>query len=164
MGRSVSTPSRTIAVCYRDQSTFGMCDVLDDEGDSIPETEQVFDQDQYDSDWIDFKDDLIAQAMKAWPSLKECDKWLGRGNSEDHAILENDYAYIGVSEYCGLAAVWLVAKDIAHEEQYYGYDASKYNFAVHWCNQITPKFNKLFAELSKYATASNGEAFYTKVA
>ena len=44
--------------------------------------------------------------------MSECEEWVDR---EDLAIAENGHAYFGVSEYCGCAAVWIVAKT-----DYYG--------------------------------------------
>ena len=84
MGRSVSRPMDAIVVCYRDVSEI---------------TESY--------EWDDFIDWVQWVARDAWPSIRNADKWLGR---EDHVIAENDHAMIGVSEYCGLASVWLVSK------------------------------------------------------
>ena len=42
--------------------------------------------------------------MSLRPSLYEADGWAGR---EDRILLQNGHVEIGVSEYCGLAAIWM---------------------------------------------------------
>lgn len=126
MGRSVSYPHNASIVCYNDVSEFN---------------------DQLD--WEDFIHGIQTQAKADWKSFEDCSKWLDR---EDKAILENRFCYIGVSEYCGLASIWLVLKD--------GYEYS--SIAKHWINQISPKFNKYYGELKKIGTFSNGESIYKK--
>jgi hypothetical protein len=130
MGRSVSTPTahNIAAVAYR--------------------TWEPEDEDLLDWEWQDLLDWIKEAAQAQWPSLTECDKWLGR---EDRAVLENCHCYIGVSEYCGLVAVWLVDKD----ETILG------NV---WCAKIEEKFEELFATCRKLGTFSNGESVYEKVA
>lgn len=84
MSRTVSTPASALCVAYQDVS------------------EHDYDSFQW---WLEGE----AEAAKSlWPSFGDCDKWLDR---EDHAILENSLCYFGVSEYCGLAALWLVPKE-----------------------------------------------------
>lgn len=126
MGRSVSNPSNASQVAFAS-----------------------FDGDKYE--WDDCMDDLRAVAVGRMPSLSRCDEWIGR---EDHAILENDHAYIGVSEYCGLVAVW-----VAPKEQRYS-DPSP--LALHWCDQIKlqPLAECFGVTLRKQGTFSNGEAFF----
>lgn len=120
MGRGVSFPVNCVAV-----SAVWLNDVgVDDSFDF--------------SEWcVDIKE----TAMSKWKSLTECDKWVGR---EDHAILENDFCYIGVSEYCGVAAIWLQSKAPELESQYYSDSASKVNLARNWCNQIETSFYNTF--------------------
>jgi hypothetical protein len=129
MGRSVSYPSDAVTVCFKDATFIE---------DSL--------------DWDDYVDDIRNVAQANWRSLRECDEWLGR---EDRAILENDHAYIGISEYCGLVALWIVAKD--HDNETYGLSAN-------WAASIERNFHRTFGEYRKVATMSNGEAFYEKVA
>lgn len=136
MGRSVSVPYNAVVVCYQ-------------------HIEYV---EEYDGEEFDFLIEKIREDAKAaFPSLYSTDNWIGR---EDHAILANDYAYIGVSEYCGIVAIWVVPKD----DNGYSGDGSRVARALHWCNQIRNKFNKLFGELSKVGTFSNGEAVFQKTA
>ncbi len=136
MSRSVSYASGSIAIAYRQFE-------CDDMADSQYEFEYLI-------DWI-------RETAKAnWTSLVNCDSWLG---NEDHAILENDFAHIGISEYCGLVSVWLVDKS----ELYNGYSDSHATLCIPWCNKIAPRFLETFSEYRKIATASNGESFFEKV-
>ncbi len=140
MGRSVSTPSGATCVAYSDWFQ--------------PELEPGEDYRPPDQDdWDIVTEDLTEYAPTLWPSLQKCDHWLGR---EDHALLENDHAFVGVSEYCGLAAFWIVPKcdDWTGEPS---------GLAAHWCDQISDKFRETFGTLRKIATASNGEAFFERI-
>ena len=133
MGRSVSYPTNCSAVCFR-----------------IFETD-LEDPDSARFEWEWFVDWIKETANGNWKSFCDTDKWIG---GEDHAILENCHGYIGVSEYCGLVAVWLKAKD--------EYPNDHPELSLAWCDSIASKFGKLFGEYRKVATASNGEAFYEK--
>ena len=128
MGRSVSYANGSVAVCYNDVSDF---------------------EDSWE--WDDFIEYIKESAKSAFPSLDDCAQWLGR---EDHAILENSHCFIGISEYCGLAAIWLVPKDSGDRPE----------LAESWCAQVTPKFNKTFGELRKIGTFSNGESVFERIA
>lgn len=156
MGRSVSTPRDVIAVCYRDISDFGY--ELDDDCNVVGD---VFDDWLYQDDFENFLYDINYEAKQQWKSFTDCDKWVGR---EDHAILENDFAYIGVSVYCGLAAVWLMPKTEELLNTGYADDAAKANLADNWCNRIAKNFEKKFGQYVKVGTFSNGEAIYKKAA
>jgi len=151
MGRSVSRPSNAFAVAYIDVLDFGY-QHTDDEGNEIENPE--YDELQGQCDWEFFIDDLKYRAKKLFPSMQECDEWL---DNEDHVILENRFAYFGVSEYCGLASVWMVLKD----------NLSEYNdvtgIAENWAKQVESKFEKEFAELRRIGTFSNGESVYEQV-
>jgi len=107
-------------------------------------------------DWDDTVDYLKSQLTEAFPSLSECDDWIGR---EDRALAENDLVYIGLSEYCGLVSVWVKPKDGD-----YGYTN---NFGVRWARQIEDKLEKIIANvfgfnLNKVGTFSNGESVFEK--
>lgn len=136
MGRSVSTPSDCTAIAYQHhECEDDLCG--GETGDCT-----------YDGDW--WQSDIDSEmdyARTLWPSLSPCGKnvWLGR---EDHAYLENEYAYVGVSEYCGVTAIWLKPKET---------DDGR---AAHWCSQIAPRFLKTFSTLARVATMSNGETIY----
>lgn len=133
MGRSVSYASGSIVKAYLDVSW-------------IEESFQ----------WSDFIWDLRHQAKAQWPSLEDCSQWLGR---EDHAILENALCYIGLSEYCGLACLWIVPKEIHNQ---YG-DNIGDALSVAWCERIAPKFHSMFGQLRRIGGFSNGTSIYERV-
>ena len=150
MSRSVSYASGAFAVAYEDVSSFGYRDE-DAEGNKIDKPE--YDEVLGSIDWEDFVDNLAYRAKKLWPSLQNCEKWLG---SEDKAILENRFAYFGISEYCGLASVWFVLKDDLVE------GLAKNAKVTMWANQVEKTFHKNFGTLRKIGTFSNGEAVYER--
>ena len=123
MSRSVSYANNSVAVAY-----------------------QHIEADEFDAqDEFDCMVEYITDTAKTlWPSFDKADKWLGR---EDHAILENRHAYIGISEYCGLVSVWLVPKD-------------ENNLSNNFCEQIKEKFLKNFGTLRRVGTFSNGESVF----
>jgi len=130
MGRSVSTPRGAI-VCFEDISAF---------------------DDEFDFEW--FIDDLKARVAQLFPSLYECNTWLGR---EDHVLMRNAYADFGVSEYCGLASIWIVERsDGAY------YDNPRAGRAAHWLSQIRTRFEAEFGNLTLEGTMSNGEGVYRR--
>lgn len=129
MGRSVSTPSNSVYVSY---ATFE-CEDADFASD--------------DFQWG--IEDFQSQMIKAFPSASKCDEWIGYGRSEDHAVAENQFAYFGVSEYCGLVAMWVSAKD-ADYYQSAGWEALR----DRWLSQIQAKFRK-------HAQTCFGQALYS---
>ena len=152
MGRSVSYPHNAQVVTYRTLEVEPYEDE-DENGETI--TREPCDED-YQWAFDSMVEDLQEYAPTLWPSLRKCDKWLDR---EDHALLENDLCYMGISEYCGLVATWIVPKDDYRS----GYsDQHVDNLCARWITQITPKFEKTFGQYVKVATASNGESFYVK--
>jgi hypothetical protein len=140
MGRSVSYPAGYSVVTFKEWHQPEL-----EEGETTPRPAEEF-------DWEDFTTDLTEYAPTLWPSLGPCDVWLG---NENHALLENSHCYIGVSEYCGLASLWIVPK-----ENEWG-DVS--GLAANWCEQIADLFVRTFGELSCVGVASNGEAFYRQI-
>ena len=137
MSHSVSYPNDCHAVCYQNVSLL---------------------EDQWE--WQDFIEDLRPRAKEVWPSLEDCDRWLDR---EDHALLSNIHAYIGISEYGGLAAIWLKSRAFDRYSNYHGDDQVHANLADHWCKSIIPRFEQMFAEYQLIGRASNGEAFYRRI-
>lgn len=113
-----------------------------------------------------FEFDMAVEGLQsalcaAFPSVSECDEWVGR---EDRAVAENKYAYFGVSEYCGLVAVWCAAK----EPGYYS-NAGFEGLRDRWIEQIGAKFSKVargsFGQaLVQVGRFSNGEAFFQAAA
>jgi len=124
MGRSVSRPSNAEYVFYANVSE------LEDE-----------------LDWELYVENIINTLQTKYPSLYASDKWLGR---EDRVLLENDFVYIGISEYCGLVSLWVVVND-----QYP-------NLAYNWVD-IAAQTLKNFADLVKISTFSNGNSIYQKI-
>lgn len=115
-----------------------------------------------DADGIEDSDDfswhlesMQEEGERRFPSMSKCDKWLGR---EDHAVLENNLAYIGVSEYCGLVSVWVVPKTDC-----YGNDNG---LAINWASRINlgPLAECFGTRLNRLGTFSNGEGVYQRAA
>ena len=134
MARSVSSPYGATAVIYTAIDT-----------DDDPDCTQF--------EWESKIDDLIDALQQKFPSLRLSDKWLG---NKDRAILENSFAYFGVSEYCGLVSVWVVPKE-------------DYPLATAWAEKARASlrasvYQSFGIVLNKVATASNGEAFFQAAA
>lgn len=177
MGRSVSFASHSEIVAYIDCSTFGYreeiyceeCGEYSDFDGSAPalcpccSSEDITDKsDEYNdcqgqSDWDFFTEDLHERLTNKYPSLSSCDEWLHR---EDHAILENDLVYVGISEYCGLVSLWVTPK--AHFVDCYDKDTTA--LAVSWCNRIKEGFLNEFSDLKKVGCFSNGECVFERTA
>ena len=151
MSRSVSVASGAFSVAYKDCSQFGYI-TEDENGHKLDEP--YYDDALGSMDWDDFIDGLKYQLKKKFASFSECDNWLGR---EDHAIMENRFAYFGISEYMGLVSLWLVEK----EGDDYGDEQA--GLRAHWVGQVKEKFVKEFSELHKLGTFSNGEAVFERI-
>jgi hypothetical protein len=118
----------------------------------------IDDEDNYDEfltqlAWDDAIYNLKYEAKEAFPSLEDCDEWLGR---EDHAILENNLVYIGISEYMNIVSVWVVPKEDEH-----------YAFGVSFAKKIEAKLNEVVKSafglrLNQVGRFSNGEAVFSK--
>jgi len=105
-----------------------------------------------DWEWDYAIEDFQSQILEAFPSTCASTEWIGR---ENHAVAENNFAYFGVSEYCGLVAMWVVAKD----------DDTSAGLRDHWISTIEAKFTKVarscFGQtLVMTGRFSNGEAFF----
>ncbi len=126
------------------------------------EDDKVVEQpDEFEWQWAfeSIMEDLTEYAPTLWPSLNKCDVWVG---DEDHAVLENDLAYIGISEYCGLVAVWVLPKTGEYENSGWG-DDPRINLCDRWCTQITDKFLKTFSQFNSYGRMSNGEEVFRRI-
>lgn len=178
MGRSVSVPSNARHVsyqhCHIPRYYCGECaDTFDEasrrellpgeNGFASEEDEQsdtsccphcgAGDDDYYEQDqseeFGDYLDHLTSCLREAYPSLSKDEIWL---SNEDHALLSNDYAYFGVSEYCDLVAVWCAPKEL---------EADAVGRQEGWLNQIETTFDKVVSrvfgeDLCKMGTMSNG--------
>ena len=145
MGRSVSYPSGAI-VAY-----VALEGIKDEESGEVRE---------YDSEDFSFAvEDMQEYLPSLYPSLKACDNWVGR---EDQALLENDHCYVGVSEYCGLVAAWVLPK----EDDSYSSDHYMTGLSANWCKQVGDKLAKAVAgcfggsQLVSVGRFSHGEQIF----
>ena len=96
--------------------------------------------------------------QEKFPSLTERDRWEDR---EDHIFAENQHCEISVSEYCGLVAVCIRAKDC-------GGDGNGSSSGLHtgWTNAAVKGFRDCLHKaysgcaLRSLGSASNGEQFF----
>ena len=173
MGRSVSTPNNTVLVEYLHltQERY-WCPECGNTFDDPARVEQACGHDhgacphcgsrdfsEQDSQLLfdDFNEDLETLLKEAFPSLSPDEKWLGR---EDKALVSNSYAYFGWSEYCGLVAVWVAAK----EKDYRASEAWE-AMQDRWIKSIEKKFANTVGRawgvpLTKVGTFSNGEVVF----
>jgi hypothetical protein len=114
------------------------------------------DDDYGDEDFADLLYWVREACQEFWPSFSPSDHWLGR---EDHVILTNSFAYVGVSEYCGLVSLWIVPRT----DDYDGYSDPHASLCEAWIAQIADRFRETFAQLRHVATFSNGEAVFEEV-
>ena len=138
MGRSVYTPSGAQVVANIDVSDF----------------EESF-------EWDDLLENLSAELKAKYPSLDVCEDWI---DDEGCVFLNNRIARVGISEYCGLAAVWVLPV----EESYYSDNSRLVELGTQWCNQIARGFLKVVGDVAgpvykKVGSFSNGEGVYAKV-
>lgn len=133
MSRSVSVPYNAVAIAY-----------------TAPEWDEEW---EWEWEWKEYLECFREKATEMYPSLLKIDKWIGR---EDHALLENAHAIMGVSVYCGLVAFWVVPQEDKWDPQENG-------LHEHWCYQIAHGFEKTFGDLVRVGAFSNGEVVYRKV-
>lgn len=142
MGRSVSCASGSVHIAYaRFEQDWG-------------------NEEQARWDWECARDDFVADMQSACASLATCDRWLGR---EDHALLENAYAWIGVSEYGGLVSMWVAPKEAG------GHGSARFAALCNrWIGNIESRFyetaHRHFAEpLELVGHMSNGCGVFRRV-
>lgn len=173
MGRSVSTPSGATVVAYAafdcGAHSCAACGEYFDESASTddglevcPEcgSEDIFYRDPQ-IEFDDSKEHFVSSLIEAFPSVTSCDQWLGR---EDHAVADNSHAYFGISEYCGLVAMWVVPKEV---ESYYA-DAAWQGLRDAWCQSIKRKFQTIASgcfgqALRRQGYMSNGMGVFQPV-
>jgi len=134
MGRGVSKPTKSLIECYIDVSHI-----------------------EEDYEWSEFKEDIAYRVSEKYPSLSECDKWL---DNEDHAILENDLVYVGISENNGLVCLWVAPK---YEYDEYQYEDNS-GLTDQWAKSISKGFTKAFGDYARLGGFSDGTSVYEKVA
>ena len=175
MGRSVSTPPNTVLVEYlhltQERYWCPECgETFNETGsaeqacghthDTCPHCGSLDFQEQ-DPQLLfdDFDEDLKILLQEAFPSLSPDERWLGR---EDQALLSNSFAHFGWSEYCGLVAVWVSAK-----EKDWNASSAWYSMRDKWIASIEKKFAKTVGlawgvPLTRVGTFSNGEVIFQK--
>ena len=134
MGRSVSYPSNALIVTFN-TITY----------DSEAEEYDI------DAEWDDLIDNFVSLCEIYWPSLNLDIKWLDR---EDQALLSNRLVRIGLSEYCGMVAYWVVPNEQNPE---------CFALAKRWAKQIEELFVRDFGGYRKVGSMSNGEGVYQKI-
>ena len=175
MGRSVSTPNNTALVEYlhltQERYWCPECgNTFDDParveqacGHIHPACPHCGDTHYQEQDgqllFDDFNENLKTLLAEAFPSLTPDEKWLGK---EDQALLSNSYAYFGWSEYCGLVAVWVSAK-----EPDYRASSAWEAMRDRWVKSIEKRFAKTVGKawgtpLTKLGTFSNGESVFAQ--
>ena len=175
MGRSVSTPNNTALVEYlhleQDRYWCPECGETFNEASSAeqacghihPVCPHCDSMDFHEQDdqlmFADFAENLETLLKEVFPSLNPDGRWLGR---EDKVLLSNTYACFGWSEYCGLVAVWVAAK-----EPDYRASSAWEAMQDRWIKSIEKKFAKTVGKswgspLTKVGTFSNGEAVFAQ--
>ena len=157
MGRSVSTPRGTRHVFYLDW-TLEEDELAELVADTI-EANGLEGLCRHDKEALTIEigseafEDLVEDTRYVlgdlFPSVYEADRWIGR---EDRVIAENRLAQFGVSEYCGLAAIWVVPSDDA-----------PWQLAERWIDSVWPRFEAKYpSRLGLAGRFSNGEAVYER--
>lgn len=103
-----------------------------------------------DINWSDFLDCYKTTLQARYPSLDEVEAWLG---NEDRIILENYHVKVGVSEYCGCVALWVLPDP--YEPRFSG-------LANRTAEYIHAYIEKEFSTIIKVATGSNGVPLYER--
>lgn len=163
MGRSVSTPRHAVEVFYLDYSYEITDEDLDESLEANDATDlcrhdreswrQALESDQFD----DLIEDLRFNVFGQFPSVHPADDWIG---DEDHVIAENRLARFGVSEYMGLAAIWVVVHPDVVDTYGSGIGVGP---ALFWIEQAWPKVEAMFPNrLGLMGRFSNGEAVYRR--
>lgn len=151
MGRSVSVPLNAVGVFYK-----AWTQGHEDEETGEPIADDDFDY--WESEW-DYlvHDDFVGNVLTdLFPSVEPADYWIG---TEDHVVAENQLAAFGVSEYCGLAAFWVVVKDNSNWDL-----PSWTGLAAAWIDKAWPKVEAMYpSRLGLMGRFSNGGAVYKRV-
>ncbi len=156
MGRSVSYLSHALGITYfSNDPTNDNGKVVDiDENDN--EFERSANDDDYSQSFDDLLENIIAAIESKYPSLSEPHKKLWDGN-ETRIILTNNWAEIGISEYCSLVSLSIRVNSGLEE---------KHGLAEQWIKKVWPsmvrhaKENTYHNNLCKVASFSNGEGVF----
>ena len=148
MGRSVSYPSNALIVTFNTIQSYYEAEEYDVE---IGAATEIGEEIENPLAWDDLIEDLVNTCEECWPSLNPDDKWV---DSEDHAILSNRLVRVGVSEYCGLVAYWVIPNERNPECE---------SLATRWAKQIEEVFVRKFGGYKKVGSMSNGAGVYQKI-
>jgi hypothetical protein len=156
MGRSVSVPNDAIGVFYLDwtpdeeELEEALEDWTTEDRDLCRHDREALEQEVLSYWWEHLVEDLVDNLATIAPSLRRVDRWLDR---EDRGIMENQHAVFGISEYCGVAAVWVVTRFAEHP-----------SLAERWVSQVWARLDSRYPErLYTVGRFSNGEAVYRRV-
>jgi len=145
MGRSVSYATNSLLITYAEW------------WQPEPGEDDEFDYQEPEPDdfrfWLDWVQETTC---RLWPSFTPIEQWLDR---EDKAIAENALGYIGVSEYCGVASIWFVAKPNSWE---YSDTHHREHLARGFARSIAPTFYATFGTLDRIGGFSDGTSFYQR--
>jgi hypothetical protein len=163
MGRSVSTPSDAVEVLYLswypDEDTIEEMVADHIEANEITDLcrhdREALAQDLIAWEWDYVTEDFVGNVLQdLFPSIEAADDWIG---NENHVVAENRLARFGVSEYAGLAALWVVPVTNSWGHDYQGLSAQ-------WISQAWPKIEAMYPHrLGLMGRFSNGEAVYQRV-
>ena len=132
MSRSVAVPSDAIVAfqIWTDWADEDACDDISDRFD-------------------DLREFIQAEVLHRWPSFIKTDRWIGR---EYHALAYNKLCWVGMSEYCGQIAIWMIPKG-----------GSNTPMAVKFMERVENNFVKVFGRYRLIGHFSNGEAVFEKM-
>ena len=106
-----------------------------------------------EDDVSDRFDDLIefirAETLHRWPSFIKVNRWLGR---ELHALAQNKLCWVGISEYCGQIAIWMMPVGGRNTPM-----------AVKFMERVEENFLKVFGTHRLIGHFSNGEAVFEEL-
>jgi hypothetical protein len=148
MGRSVSYPSNALIVTFNTIQYYYEAEEYDVEAGVATE---IGEEIENPCAWDDLLEDFVNACEECWPSLNLDIKWLDR---EDQALLSNRLVRIGISEYCGMVAYWVVPNEQNPE---------CFTLAQRWATQIEEVFVRKFGGYNKVGSMSNGGGVYQKI-
>ena len=128
MGRTVAVPRGVMCVGFHYSEAMGVT------------------EEEANEEYMWFLESVEEYLIERFPSFERTDKWIGR---ECRVILENDFFQVGVSEYCGVYAIWAIEKE-EHRN-------ISVNFGLSLKNSI-----REMSTFRQIGTFSNGNAIYER--
>lgn len=101
-----------------------------------------------EEDYESLINDIISDLTLAYSSLWDSKKWLG---AEDRVLMENRIASIGISEYCGVVAIWGVPK------------SDYYDLGTKWLEWVEVFLRTNYETMKRRGFMSNGAGVYEMV-